>query len=226
MRPVALPQMTLRRLRMRTGTSGAAAFFSTNQKPMSRAMPAASAARVVGVVQPVAPAWVRPKTRSSSPPVTVAAPGTSSLGRSAGRESVMTDGARATTRAATGTLMKKAQRQESRSVRSPPRIAPAVKPADISAPLRPRARSRSGPSLNAVVSRASPAGVTAAVARPWRTRAVSRTSGEVASPPSAEERPRTTMPPTKRRLRPTRSAMRPNRRVNPAAARAKAVAIH
>lgn len=37
----------------------------------------------------------------------------------------MTDGARVTTRAATGTLTKKAQRQESRSVRSPPRIAPS-----------------------------------------------------------------------------------------------------
>lgn len=158
--------------------------------------------------------------------MTVTAPGTSSFGRRAGRESVITDGARITTRAATGTLMKKAQRQESRSVRRPPRIAPAVNPADIRAPLSPSARSRSGPSLKAVVSSASPAGVTAAVARPWRTRAVSSTSGEVARPPRAEERPRTAMPPMKRFLRPTRSATRPKSRVNPAAASAKDVAIH
>lgn len=59
-RPVALPQMTLRRLRMRTGTSGAADLFSTNQKAMSSAAPASRAVRVVGAVQPVAPAWVSP----------------------------------------------------------------------------------------------------------------------------------------------------------------------
>lgn len=59
-------------------------------------------------------------------------------------------------------------------------MAPAVNPADISAPLRPRARPRSGPSLKAVVSSASPAGVTAAVARPCNTLATSSASGEVA----------------------------------------------
>ncbi len=224
--PVAFPQMTLRRRRMCTGTRGAAARFSTNQNATRRAAPARRAVSVVGVVQPDSPACVSPWTRRSRPPVTAAAPGRSSFGRSAGRDSEITDGASATTSAATGTLTKKAQRQESRSVSRPPRTAPAVKPADIRAPLRPRARSRSGPSLNAVVSRASPAGATAAVARPWRTRAVSRTCGEVASPPSSEDSPRTTMPPTKRRLRPTRSATRPNRRVNPAATRAKEVAIH
>ncbi|CAM5228030.1 hypothetical protein SCALM49S_06891 [Streptomyces californicus] len=158
--------------------------------------------------------------------MTVTAPGTSSRGRFSGRESVIADGASATTRAATGTLTKKAQRQESRSVRRPPRIAPAVNPADIRAPLSPSARSRSGPSRNAVVSSASPAGVTAAVASPCSTRAVRSTSGEVARPPRAEERPRTAMPPTNRFLRPTRSATRPKRSVNPAAASAKDVAIH
>lgn len=158
--------------------------------------------------------------------MTVTAPGMSSRGRAAGRESVITAGARETTRAATGTLTKNAQRQESRSVSSPPRMAPAVNPADISAPLSPRARSRRGPSLKAVVSSASPAGVTAAVASPCNTLATSSTSGEVARPPRAEERPRTTMPARNSRLRPTRSAIRPKSSVKPAAASANAVAIH
>ena len=157
--------------------------------------------------------------------MTAAAPGTSSFGRPAGRESAITDGARATTSAATGTLTKKAQRQDSRSVSSPPRIAPAVNPADIRAPLRPRARSRRGPSLKAVVSSASPAGVTAAVARPCRTRAVSSTSGRwrvrrarrrARGRPSADEQV----------LAADEVGDPAEEQVNPAAASAKEVAIH
>jgi hypothetical protein len=158
--------------------------------------------------------------------VTVTAPGTSSRGRTRGPAPGIRDGARATTSAATGTLMRNAQRQERSSVSSPPRTAPAVKPDDISAPLRPSARSRSGPSRNAVVSRARPAGVTAAVARPCNTRATTSISGDTASPPSKEEAPSTIMPPRNSRLRPTRSAIRPRSSVSPAAARAKAVEIH
>ncbi len=163
---------------------------------------------------------------ASRPSVTLTAPGTSSFGRSSGRDSLMTVGATRRTARATGTLMKNAHRHDSRSVSRPPRMAPVVNPADISAPFRPRAFSRSGPSGNDVVSRDRPAGVTAAVARPWKTRAAISTSGFCARPPTSEATPSTARPPRNSRRRPNRSATRPNSRVKPAAHRANAVPIH
>ncbi len=163
---------------------------------------------------------------ASRPSVTVTAPGTSSLGRASGRDSLITLGATSRTARTTGTLMKNAHRQDSRSVSTPPRTAPAVNPLDISAPLRPSAFARSGPSGNEVVSSDSPAGVTAAVASPWRTRAVISVCGFCASPPRTEAAPSTARPPRKSRRRPNRSATRPKNSVKPAAHSANDVAIH
>ena len=143
-----------------------------------------------------------------------------------GRLSVSTTGATANTAAATTTLMKNAQRQLSRSVSTPPRIAPVVNPAAISEPLRPSARARCGPSGNDVVSSDRAAGVTIAVASPCATRALISSTGSWASPPASDDAPSSAMPATNIRRRPNRSAIRPKNRVNPAAHKANPVAIH
>lgn len=122
-------------------------------------------------------------------------------------------------------LMKNAHRHDSRSVNSPPKMAPVVNPAAISDPFSPNARSRSGPSGNDVVSSDKAAGVTIAVAIPWASRAVNSTAGSVAKPPAREDPPSKTIPVRKRRLRPNTSAAGPNISVNPAAHSAKVVAI-
>ena len=101
-----------------------------------------------------------------------------------------------------------------------------MKPAAISAPLRPSARSRSGPSAKAVVSSDSAAGMTAAVARPWPARAASSSAGESARPPTSDETPSSAIPARNSRRRPNRSAIRPNSSVKPAAQSANEVAIH
>ncbi|OHO53482.1 hypothetical protein HMPREF2635_09100 [Corynebacterium sp. HMSC035E02] len=75
------------------------------------------------------------------------------------------------------TLMKNTQRHETVPVRPSPSTAPVVKPAAMSAPLRPSTRDRAGPSGNMVVISAIAAGVTMAVAMPCPTRAPSSTAG-------------------------------------------------
>lgn len=93
------------------------------------------------------------------------APGTSSFGRGPRAGSRSTNGATTVTVMATMTLMKNAHLQETASVRSPPRTAPVVNPAAMSAPFSPSARERAGPSGNIVVISDSAAGVTIAIAR-------------------------------------------------------------
>jgi hypothetical protein len=216
----------LRRRRIVTGTRGSDTRCSTVQKPSRATAPTPRPVRAIGSVHERSPAVVNPYTNARRPTVTRTAPGTSTLGREAGRLSLSTTGATANTTTATTTLRKNADRQLTRSVRSPPRIAPVVNPAAISAPFSPSARSRRGPSGKAVVSSERAAGVTIAVASPCSTRAVIRTSGVPAKPPATEEMPSRAMPSRNSRRRPKRSPIRPNNSVNPAANSANDVAIH
>ncbi len=173
-----------------------------------------------------APARVRPKTRASRPPVTATAPGTSSRGRW-GRPGIGDHGRR--------------QDQHQCGHGHVDEEGPAPRQHVGEQAAQHRARGETGRHQRAVqAQRPVPqrtllerggqqrqAGrVTAAVASPWSTRAVSNISGDVAKPPSAEEAPRRAMPPRNSRLRPNRSAIRPKSRVKPAAVSANAVATH
>jgi len=80
--------------------------------------------------------------------------------------------------------------------------------------------------LKEVISSASAAGVAIAVARPCNARAISSISALVAEPAVMDDTASSAMPLRNSGRRPKRSAIRPKRRVNPAAGSAYAVAIH
>ncbi len=224
-RPPKLPHLTVGRRRMRTDASGCGLRASISQNAVSSSTAAASVPTTNGSAKPCWPAVMSPKHRLSRPSVTVTAPGTSSRGRSSARPAGTTSGATARISSATGTLSRNAQRQLNSPVSSPPISAPAVNPPESSAPLRPSARARSGPSGNTVVSRESAAGVAIAAANPCSTRAVSSVPGRSATPPSSDAAVSSTSPARKSRRRPNRSATRPKSRVKPAAGSANAVPI-
>jgi hypothetical protein len=111
----------------------------------------------------------------------------------------------------TGTLTRKTARQLVNCTRTPPRTWPATKPTEETAPYRPMARVRSGPSGKPVVMRDSAAGATMAAPAPCMTRAAISSTGSLASPPARLARENAIRPATNMRRRPSRSAARPPR---------------
>jgi hypothetical protein len=189
---------------------------------MNSTTAAAREPRVSGSVQECSAALVRPKIRANRPRVTVTAPGTSSRCFMAGLLSARTAGAMRSTAAATGTLMKNAHRQLSRSVSSPPRMAPVVKPAAMSEPLSPRALSRKGPSGKEFSSSDRAAGTTMAVAMPCPTQEHPhdhatgrnhRARCPIVAPDRGPWRRQDDQPPAAGAHRPARGELHPRRRL-------------
>src|SRR6202021_1602724 len=120
-------------------------------------------------------------------------------------------GARAAAARPTGTLTRNTARQLVNCTSTPPRTWPATKPTEETAPYRPMARVRSGPSGKLVVMRDSAAGATIAAPAPWMTRAAISSTGSWARPPARLARANATSPTMNIRRRPSRSAARPPR---------------
>ena len=115
-----------------------------------------------------------------------------------------------------GMLMNRIQRQESSSVRTPPRRAPAAPPAPATALHMPIARARACGSRKVVVRIVKVAGDKIAPPRPWAARAEISIAWFWAKPPRRLARVNTVSPTRKIRRRPNRSARRPPRRRKPA----------
>ena len=126
----------------------------------------------------------------------------------------------------TGTLTRNTARQLVNCTRTPPRTWPATKPTEETAPYRPMARVRSGPSGKPVVMRDSAAGATTAAPAPCTTRAAISSTGSWASPPARLAREKAIRPATNMRRRPSRSAARPPRIRRPPNEMAYPVTIH
>ena len=126
----------------------------------------------------------------------------------------------------TGTLTRNTARQLVNCTSTPPRTWPATKPTEETAPYRPMARVRSGPSGKPVVMRDSAAGATMAAPAPCTTRAAISSTGSWASPPARLASENATRPATNMRRRPSRSAARPPRIRRPPNEMAYPVTIH
>lgn len=118
------------------------------------------------------------------------------------------------------------ERQPSVSVSTPPATMPTVKPSDISVPLIPSARSRSGPSGNVVVSRDIPVGTMTAAPRPWSARAARKEAGSQARVASRDAAPKRVSPMRNSLRRPYRSAILPKSSRKPPDGSANAVTAH
>ena len=137
-----------------------------------------------------------------------------------------TAGDRAAAIRPTGTLTRNTARQLVSCTSTPPRTWPATKPTEETAPYRPMARVRSGPSGKLVVMRDSAAGATIAAPAPCTTRAAISSTGSCASPPARLARENAIRPATNMRRRPSRSAARPPRMRRPPNEMAYPVTIH
>ena len=202
--------VSVRRRKMRMGSSGAGERSSITRNPTTRAAEAARSPIVSVVAQPCWLACVSAYTSSIRPPVIDAAPAVSKWrwSRSA-RLSFSSSGLITSTTTPTGTLMKKIQDQLSALVSAPPSRTPAAPPLPEAAPQIPRATLRSRPSLNVVVRIESAAGASSAAPSPCRPRKAIREPDDQARPLSREKTVNTAMPAMKMRLRPSRSAIRP-----------------
>src|SRR5207249_1239842 len=120
---------------------------------------------------------------------------------------------------------KKIQRQDRYVVRTPPTSGPTATAAPVVAPQIPNAVPRSRP-WNSWERSASEVANMIAPPIPCEARARIRKSGELAAPQRAEAAVNRTTPPTKTRLRPSRSASEPALRTQVASARAYASITH
>ena len=111
--------------------------------------------------------------------------------------------------------MKKIHDQLNALVSAPPSRTPAAPPLPEAAPQMPRARLRSRPSSKVVVRIERAAGESSAAPRPWSERKAISEPSDHASPSSSELTVKSTMPATKSRRRPSRSASRPPSRSAP-----------
>ena len=105
-------------------------------------------------------------------------------------------------------LTKKIQRQLRPLVRTPPSTGPIATATPVVAPNAPKATPRSLP-VNAEASRASAVANIAAPPMPWKARAAVRRPTSWARPQATEPTVKRTVPITKTRLRPYRSASEP-----------------
>ena len=208
----------LRDRKSRSGISGALAKRpSLMRKPPRITAPATMSASVEASPQPVVSVRTMPNTSRDRPMVALSAPGRSKWRVALGLK--LSVSMRAATAAAIrpmGMLMKRIQRQLSRSVRMPPSSTPAAPPAPPIAPQIPTARLRSAGSVKVVVMIDRLAGAMIAPPSPWTNRAMISTLWLLASPPANDDSANSTRPVTNTRRRPTRSAARPPSRRKPA----------
>ena len=118
-----------------------------------------------------------------------------------------------------GMLTRKIQRHESHEVSMPPTSGPIATASPIVAPQIPNAVPRSLPWNSCEMSASAVANIVAPPI-PWRPRAMIRKSGSFATPQAAEAIVNRTIPITKTRLRPKRSASAPAVRTQVASASA------
>jgi hypothetical protein len=151
------------------------------------------------------------------PTVIATAPSTSYPPRATDSErlSGMIRGARASTAAPIGTLMKKIQRQPSASTITPPSSSPTAPPAPAIAPQTASARLRSDPSAKVVRMIDNAAGETIAPPSPCAPRATSSMPSDCEIPQTNEALEKSAIPATNSRRLPSRSAARPPRRRKP-----------
>ena len=115
--------------------------------------------------------------------------------------------------AASGTLMRKIQRQDAYSISQPPTNGPIAVEMPASPDQVPIARPRSA-TTNAPWIIARLPGISSAAPTPWRIRATISSSGVGASPHSTDAAANTTVPSTKIRRRPKRSPSEPPSRIS------------
>jgi hypothetical protein len=113
------------------------------------------------------------------------------------------------TAATIGALIRKIQRQPSRSVSTPPRTRPTLNPAEALAANTPSARFRSAPSANVVAMIDTAAGTVSAAPTPCTARAATSSPAFGASPAASDITPNRTSPARNTARRPYRSAARP-----------------
>src|SRR5207302_11074652 len=109
-----------------SGTIGAGVRASTRRNASSAAMPTARALSTRVLPKPMDPASISPYTSAPKPTVTSSVPHQSSLrDASASRLSGTRQNSTPSTTNASGTLMKKTQRQEANGTNTPPSSGPA-----------------------------------------------------------------------------------------------------
>ena len=191
--------------------------------PTVAIIPAATTAESV---QPRVPASVSahvaaPRLTTASPEPTTSGPRAACGSRDSGTDAK----AHTTTRAATGTLMRNAQRHPGPSTNQPPRngpIAPATPPSPDHAPTA-LARSRSR-KLACRIARLP--GVSNAAPMPWSTRAPMSTSTLGAAPHNSDAPANQIVPIRNTLRRPYRSPRAPPSRISDARARRYPVSTH
>ncbi len=208
-----------RKERNDNGTSGSAARASTATKATARTTARTRGPAAVASPQLDSPARSSPYTRATRAPVPSTAPGTS---RRAARPALLSGtrrGSRTTAARATGRLIRKIQRQDARPVRAPEITRPIVPPRAAIPPQIPNALARSAEPGKRSAIRASAAGLAIAEPAPWTNRPATSCQGSCASPQTRLAAPNRATPVRKTRLRPSRSAMRPNSSNRPPKAR-------
>ncbi|MDH6553054.1 hypothetical protein M2162_007151 [Streptomyces sp. SAI-041] len=108
-----------------------------------------------------------------------------------------------------GTLTNSTHRQFSHSTSTPPASSPIAPPPAETAAKTPKARLRSGPSRNVVLTRERAVGEAMAPPTPWRARAARSWPSFWASPPSSEASTNSSTPQTNIRRLPRMSPVRP-----------------
>ena len=218
--------------------SGSGWRVSARPKAAVATAAATAAAMTSGELQPSTTPWDTANTTSATAVVISSAPRRSSRcsparAALAARQALAarpavprTAGARAAAISPTGTLTRNTARQLVNWTRTPPSTWPETKPMEETAPYRPMARVRSGPSGKLVVMSESAAGATMAAPAPWMTRAAISSTGSWARPPARLARENAIRPAMNIRRRPSRSAARPPRMSRPPNEMAYPVTIH
>ena len=205
--------------RLRKSDGGTSGFSVRRMRRTNAAMPTSAtmpAPMTAGSVQPRGPASVSahvavPRLITASP-----APTTSSARAACGsRVSGTAYSAHPTASAATGRLMRKAQRQPGPSTSQPPTKGPTAPATPPSPDHAPTALARSAGTKTACRMARLP-GVRRAAPTPWSTRAATSTSTFGAAPHSSDAAANHTVPITKTLRRPYRSPSAPPSRMSEA----------
>ena len=215
-KPITFAPVSVRRLKMLSGTSGERERSSMAMKAAMSTAESTNAPIVLPEVHPLLVVCVRPYTSAMRLAVTVTAPAASKCcSIPSARDSATKRGTKNSAISAIGRLTKKTASQLTYSVSTPPSSTPMAAPEPAIPPRMPSALFRSAPSLNVTKVIEKTDGERIAPAAPWARRAAMSMPGLVDSPAQSEVAKNSARPTMNSRRRPSRSPARPPRSRKP-----------